>query len=90
MINEKARTVKKEASIDFTKTASRRVMFARWLLEKLLGSFFISAVISFGPFFGFYLNQSSFQLVYFLITSLSITAYIISILLIPIRKKPEK
>jgi hypothetical protein len=87
---EKARTRKQRLSLALNRITSRRVNFARWLLEKLLGSFFISFLVLYDSVFGFQLTQSPFQVVYFLVTFLSILAYILSIVLIPVKKQQKK
>jgi len=66
-----------------------RVAFARWLLEKLLGSFLISALVFYGSVLGFQLSQSSFQSVYLAVTFLSVLAYLVSIFLVP-RPRSER
>ena len=85
-MHEKAVTRRERLSLALNRLVSKRVNFARWLLEKLLGSFFISILVLYGSFFGFQVTQSPFQAVYFLITFLSILAYIISVVLIPAKR----
>ena len=67
----------------FSKASRNRVTFARWLLEKLLGSFLISTLVLYGSVVGFQLSQSSFQSVYLAVTLLSVSAYLISVFLVP-------
>jgi Kef-type K+ transport system membrane component KefB len=67
-----------------------RFRLARWLFEKLLGAFLVSAFVLYGSLFGLQLHQSPFQSVYLVITSLSILAYVLSVLLIPSAKKKEE
>ena len=81
---------KMKLSQTLKKIASRRMKFARWILDKVLGSFFISLIILYNSIFGFQLTQSPFQIVYFTVTFLSILAYFISILLIPIKSNKVK
>ena len=64
-----------------------RVAFARWLLEKLLGSFLVSVFVLYGSVLGFQLSQSSFQSVYLAVTFLSVLAYLVSVFLVP---RPRK
>jgi hypothetical protein len=86
----KIRIKKEKFGMTLKNIASSRVKFARWLLDKLLGSFFISFLILYNSIFGFQLTQSPFQIVYFLVTFLSILAYIISIILIPVKNNKAK
>ena len=67
----------------FGRVSRNRVAFARWLLEKLLGSFLISALVLYGSVLGFQLSQSSFQSVYLAVTFLSVSAYLVSVFLVP-------
>ena len=67
----------------FSRASRNRVVFARWLLEKLLGSFLISALVLYGSVLGFQLSQSSFQSVYLAVTFLSVLAYLVSVFLVP-------
>lgn len=75
---------KKRGFVDFLgRVKENRVAFARWLLEKLLGSFLISAFVLYGSVLGFQFHQYSFQSVYLAVTLLSILAYVLSVLLVP-------
>ena len=71
------------------RTKKQRVKLAKWLFEKLLGSFLISIFILYGSLVGLQLYQSGFQTVYSLITSLSVLAYVLSVVLIPSPKAKE-
>ena len=73
----------------FGRLKKQRVKFAKWLLEKLLTSFLISVFIFYGSFLGLQLHQSSFQTVYSVVTSLSVLAYVLSVVLIPSPKEKE-
>jgi hypothetical protein len=84
---EKVRTRKEKLNLSLNRIASKRVKFARWLLDKLLGSFFISFLILYHSIFGFQLTQSPFQVVYFLVTFLTVLSYILSAILIPSQKQ---
>lgn len=74
----------------FGKIKGKRVSFSRWLLDKLLGSFFISILIVYSSIFGLELEQSSFQIVYLFTSFLSILAYVLSIVLVPSQKEETK
>lgn len=67
----------------------QRVKLAKWLFEKLLGSFLISVFILYGSLVGLQVSQSGFQTVYSLVTLLSVLAYALSVVLIPSRKANE-
>lgn len=71
------------------RTKKQRVKLAKWLFEKLLGSFLISVFILYGSLVGLQLYQSGFQTVYSLVTSLSVLAYVLSVVLIPSPKAKE-
>jgi len=71
------------------RTKKQRVKLAKWLFEKLLGSFLISVFILYGSLVGLQLYQSGFQTVYSLVTLLSVSAYILSAVLIPSPKTKE-
>lgn len=71
------------------RTKKQRVKLAKWLFEKLLGSFLISVFILYGSLVGLQLYQSGFQTVYSLVTLLSVSAYILSAVLIPSPKARE-
>ena len=71
------------------RTKRQRIKLARWLFEKLLGSFLISLFILYGWLVGLQLHQSSFQAVYLMVTFLSILAYVLSVVLIPSPKEKE-
>jgi hypothetical protein len=87
MMNEKGKTRKERLNLFFNRITSKRVKFARWLLDKLLGTFFISLLIIYDSLFGLQLTKSPFQVVYFLVAFLSITSYILSLVLVPSQKQ---
>lgn len=63
------------------------MVVAKWLFEKLLGSFMISSFVLYGGLVGLHLLQSSFQMVYSIITFLSVMAYVLAVALIPSGKE---
>ena len=83
----KIKSIMKSIKGFFVKVKNERVRIAKWLFEKLLGSFMISSVVSYGGIVGLYLHQSSFQIVYSTITILSVLAWFLGVVLIPSRKK---
>ena len=74
---------KRQLKVFYTAVKNRRVKMAKWLLEKLLGSALISGVIVYGAVLNVNLVDMSFQMVYSLITGLSVVAYVLSVVLIP-------
>ena len=71
----------------FARAKRERVWVAKWLFEKLLGSFMISGFVLYGGLVGLHLLQSSFQMVYSIITFLSVLAYVLAVALIPSGKE---
>jgi hypothetical protein len=71
----------------FWRIKNQRVKLAKWLFEKLLGSFLISTLISYGSFAGVRLQVFSFQSVYIVVTFLSVFSYVLSVFLIPSSKE---
>ena len=64
-------------------SAMSRARFARWLLEKLLGSFVISAIFVYGPFLGMKLSDFGIGTVYTITTGVSFIVSLIVYLIIP-------
>ena len=60
-----------------------RDSIARWLLEKLLASFIISAVIIYGPVAGFNIQKSGMGTTYSIVASISLLISILANILIP-------
>ena len=60
-----------------------RIQILRWLLEKLLGSFLISAIILWGPIFGIELTGYNLGAVYTIITTVSVIVSLIVYILVP-------
>lgn len=56
---------------------------ARWLLEKLLASFIISAVIIYGPVVGFNIQKTGMGTTYSIVASISLLISILANILIP-------
>jgi len=56
---------------------------ARWLLEKLLASFVISAIIIYGPIFGFNIQKSGLGTTYSIVTSIALLISLLVNILIP-------
>lgn len=83
------RRLKRSLAGFFGRVSRNRVVLARWLLEKLLGSFLISSLVMYGSVLGFQLSQSSFQSVYLAVTFLSVLAYLVSVFLVP-RPRSER
>ena len=83
----KIKSIMKSIKNFFVKVKSERARIAKWLFEKLLGSFMISSVVSYGGIIGLHLHQSSFQTVYSTITILSVLAWVLGVVLIPSKKK---
>ena len=55
----------------------------KWLLEKLLGSFIISALIVWGPIFGLNLTKFGLGTVYTVVTAVTFTVSLIIYFLVP-------
>jgi hypothetical protein len=60
-----------------------RVRVARWLLEKLLGSFIISVIFVYGPFIGVRFSEIGIGYIYAIIAGVNIGVYILVYLLVP-------
>jgi hypothetical protein len=60
-----------------------RTQVIRWLLEKLLGSFVISALVIWGPVLGMNLSGYGIGTVYTIITGVSLMVNILVFLLVP-------
>jgi hypothetical protein len=60
-----------------------RDKIARWLIEKLLASFIISAIIIWGPIIGFNIQTRGLGTTYSVVTSVSILISIIANILVP-------
>jgi hypothetical protein len=60
-----------------------RDSIARWLLEKLLASFIISAIIIYGPVVGFKIQKSGMGTTYSIVASISLLISILANILIP-------
>ena len=56
---------------------------ARWLLEKLLGSFVISGIFVWGPLIGIKINNYGIGTVYSIVTSISLLISLIVYILVP-------
>ena len=56
---------------------------ARWLLEKLLGSFVISGIFVWGPVIGIKINNYGIGTVYSIVTSISLIISAIVYILVP-------
>ena len=56
---------------------------ARWLLEKLLASFIIAAIIVYGPVVGFNIQKSGMGTTYSIVASISLVISILANILIP-------
>ena len=56
---------------------------ARWLIEKLLASFVISAIIIYGPIIGFNIQKSGLGTTYTVVTSVTLLISIVANVLIP-------
>jgi hypothetical protein len=67
-----------------------RIQILRWLLEKLLGSFLISAIILWGPIFGIEITGYSMGAVYTIITTVSVFVSMIVFILVPFDLKIRK
>ena len=60
-----------------------RTQIIRWMLEKLLGSFVISAIVIWGPVLGMNLSGYGIGTVYTIITGVSLLVSVIVFLLVP-------
>jgi len=60
-----------------------RTQIIRWLLEKLLGSFVISAIVIWGPVLGMNLSGYGIGTVYTIITGVSLMVSVVVFLLVP-------
>ena len=60
-----------------------RSQVARWVLEKLLNSFFISAILIWGPFIGVNISSYGMGTTYTIITSISLAVSLLAYFLIP-------
>ena len=67
-----------------------RTQILRWLLEKLLGSFLLSMLITWGPVLGFKLDGFNLGTVYTIITAVSVFVSVIVYLLVPFDLKIRK
>ena len=56
---------------------------ARWLIEKLLASFIISAIIIYGPIIGFNIQKSGLGTTYSVVTSVTLLISLIANILVP-------
>ena len=56
---------------------------ARWIIEKLLASFIISAIIIYGPIIGFNIQKSGLGTTYTVVTSVTLLISLIANVLIP-------
>ncbi|MFC1803600.1 hypothetical protein ACFL0D_06505 [Thermoproteota archaeon] len=56
---------------------------ARWLIEKLLASFVISAIIKYGPLIGFNIQKSGLGTTYTVVTSVTLLISVVANVLIP-------
>lgn len=60
-----------------------RTQIIRWLLEKLLGSFVISAIVIWGPVLGMNLSGYGIGTVYTIITAVSLLVSVTVFVLVP-------
>ena len=60
-----------------------RTQIIRWLLEKLLGSFVISALVIWGPVLGMNLSGYGIGTVYTIITGVSLMVSVLVFILVP-------
>jgi len=60
-----------------------RDKIARWLIEKLLASFVISAIIIYGPIIGFNIQTRGLGTTYSVVTLVSILISLIANILVP-------
>ena len=60
-----------------------RDSIARWLLDNLLASFIIAAIIVYGPMVGFNIQKSGMGTTYSIVASISLLISILANILIP-------
>lgn len=60
-----------------------RSHIARWVLEKLLNSFVISAILIWGPIIGINISKYGMGTTYTIITSISLVVSLLAYILIP-------
>jgi hypothetical protein len=60
-----------------------RDKIARWIIEKLLASFVISAIIIYGPIIGFNIQKTGLGTTYTVVTSVTLLISLIANILIP-------
>jgi hypothetical protein len=60
-----------------------RDKIARWIIEKLLASFIISAIIIYGPIIGFNIQKTGLGTTYTVVTSVTLLISLIANILIP-------
>ena len=60
-----------------------RAGIVKWLLEKLLGSFFVSVIIVWGPVVGLAHSQLGFHIVYTIVALCTSLASLIAYILVP-------
>ena len=60
-----------------------REKVARWLIEKLLASFAVSAIIIYGPIIGFNIQMSGLGTTYTVVTSVTLLISIVANVLVP-------
>jgi hypothetical protein len=60
-----------------------RDKIARWIIEKLLASFVISAIIIYGPIIGFNIQKSGLGTTYTVVTSVTLLISLVANVLIP-------
>jgi hypothetical protein len=60
-----------------------RSKVARWLIDKLLASFVVSAIIVYGPIIGFNIQARGLGTTYTVVTSVSILISLLSYILVP-------
>lgn len=60
-----------------------RDKIARWIIEKLLASFVISAIIIYGPIIGFNIQKSGLGTTYTVVTSVTLFISLLANVLVP-------
>jgi len=60
-----------------------RDKIARWIIEKLLASFVISAIIIYGPIIGFNIQKSGLGTTYTVVTSVTLFISLVANVLVP-------
>lgn len=60
-----------------------RIDIARWLIEKLLGSFVISAILIYGPLWGFNFVERGLGTTYATVTSVTLLISLLAYVLLP-------